>query len=197
MPSTRSVSTEPSPSEATTELDIYAAEFAKLVDRHTPSRRDTPSDWLRELPDEAFQYYQKGIATFGSSAQTPIERRGRLYLIHTTLLFMWMSWGKATARERFQHHPDAGTRRASSLVSLEHYRRAGVIEGFHPTDWFFDPVADWPVSILSDAVDRERVSDEKLRTALREQALVRRDVSTLSALRAEGAVPPPKALSLD
>jgi hypothetical protein len=190
------MSTELSSSDATTELDIYAAEFAKLVDRHTPSRRDAPAGWLRRLPDEALQYYWKGIATFGSAAQTPIERRGRLYLIHTTLLFMWMSWGKSTARERFQARPDEGTRRTASLVTLEHYRRGGVLADYEVDDWFSAPVDEWAVTLISGAVDDASVPDASRRAALRQETTVRLDVGTLAQLRAAGAIPAPSALSL-
>ena len=99
MSATRPANAKALPRNTTKELDIYAAEFAKLVDRHSPTRSDTPTDWLRRLPDEAYRYFQEGISTFGSDAKTPIERRGRLYLIHSALLFMWMSWGKDEARE--------------------------------------------------------------------------------------------------
>jgi len=178
------------------ELDVYAAEFAKLVDRHMPSRDDSPSEWLRRLPDEVYHYYQEGVSTFGAEAQTPIERRGRLYLIHTSLLFMWMSWGKKKARERFQCQASQSTRRAASLVSLEQYRRAGVIAQYEPADWFFQPVDEWTVSLVSDAVERERVADEALREMLRDRATVNCPVSTFATLRASGAVPSRESLDL-
>lgn len=196
MATTRTMSATSLPRDTTQELDIYAAEFAKLVDRHSPSRRDTPSGWLRRLPDEAYRYYQKGVSTFGSTARTPIERRGRLYLIHTALLFMWMNWGKDTARERFQSQANEGTRRAASLVTLEHYRRAGVLSDFVSSDWFFQPVGEWDVTLISGAVDLNEVADDALLEALREQTTVTCDVLTLSGLRAEGAIPSRTSLSL-
>jgi hypothetical protein len=192
----RSVRAASLPTNTTKELDIYAAEFAKLVDRHTPSRRDTPSVWLRRLPDEAFQYYRQGVSTFGSAARTPIERRGRLYLIHTALLFMWMSWGKSTARERFQRRANEATRRAASLVTLERYRRAGVLANYEASDWFAEPVGEWTATLVSGAVDAEQVPDEELCARLRAQPTVSCSVRVFSRLRAGGAIPARKALSL-
>jgi hypothetical protein len=196
MPIPRTVRAEALPTNTTRELDIYAAEFAKLVDRHAPSRRDTPRDWLRRLPDEAYHYYQEGVATFGADARTPIERRGRLYLIHTALLFMWMSWGKTTARERFTSHANEGTRRAASLVTLEHYRRAGVLADYSTADWFFQPVGEWSATLISGAVDLRAVDDDALRKALRAQTTVNCDVLTFAGLRKERAVPKRHSLSL-
>ncbi len=172
-----------------TELDIYAAEFAKLVERRPPSRKDAPSTWLSRLPDEAFLYYHKGTATFGREARTPIERRGRLYLIHTALVFMWMSWGKSTSRERFQSHPDKGTRRAASLITLEHYKRGGVFAAYDAQHWFFQPVADWEVSLRSAAVDIAAVPQADLRSTLRSQKIVECSVNNVASLRASGALP--------
>jgi hypothetical protein len=196
MPSTRTVSAKALPEKTTKELDIYAAEFAKLVDRHTPSRHDGPSDWLRRLPDEAFEYFAQGISTFGDAARTPIERRGRLYLIHTALLFLWMSWGKDAARERFEEDADEATRRAASLVTIEHYRRAGVLATYDANDWFSRPVGAWTVSLISGAVDVERVADDSLRAALRVQTTVSCSVNSFGALRAAAAVPSRDSLSL-
>lgn len=196
MSTTRTVKAKALPRKTTKELDIFAAEFAKLVDRHTPSRSDTPSAWLRRLPDEAYRYYEEGIATFGADARTPIERRGRLYLIHTALLFMWTSWGKETARERFQSQPNEGTRRAASLVTLERYRRAGVLAEYDMSHWFFQPVGEWDVTLISGAVTNDAVDDEALRTALKEQTTVSCDVLTLSRLRSNEAVPRRDALSV-
>lgn len=168
---------------------MYAAEFAKLVDRHVPSRRDRPVDWLRRLPNEAFQYYERGAASFGTAAETPIERRGRLYLIHTALLFMWMSWGKRTARERFRAWTERGTRRAASLTMLEHYRRGGVVTHYETTDWFLQPVSQWTVSLSSRAVQTSKVSAPKVKAALRNTTTLSGDVQLLSALRRDGAIP--------
>jgi len=196
MSATRPANAKALPRNTTKELDIYAAEFAKLVDRHSPTRSDTPTDWLRRLPDEAYRYFQEGISTFGSDAKTPIERRGRLYLIHSALLFMWMSWGKDEARERFQCHANEGTRRAASLITLEHYRRAGVLADYAAGDWFFQPVGQWEVSLISGAVDTGLVADDELRDALQKQTRVDCDVLTLSGLRSEEAIPARTSLSL-
>lgn len=196
MATTRPASAKALSHNATSELDIYAAEFAKLVDRYTPSRSDTPSEWLGRLPDEVFRYYQKGVSTSGSEARAPIERRGRLYLIHTALLFMWVSWGKEKARERFQCQANQSTRRAASLVTLEHYRRAGVLADYEPADWFFQPVGEWTVSLVSEAVEIERVADEALRELLRGGATVTCPVGIFAGLRASGAVPSRESLVL-
>lgn len=196
MATTRTAKVDSSPRNTTKELDIYAAEFAKLVDRYAPSRGDRPSDWLRRLPDEAYHYYQEGVSTFGSDARTPIERRGRLYLIHTALLFMWMNWGKTTARERFQSDPNEGTRRAASLITLERYRRAGVLAHYESNDWFSAPVAEWTVSLISGAVDPKKVRDDALRTAIQNQTTVNSTVGTFSKLRSVGAIPSRDALQI-
>ena len=188
------------------ELDIFAAEFAKLVERYEPCQQKRPADWLGRLPNEAFEYYDRGLATFGSDARTPIERRGRLYLMHTALLFMWMSWGKKTARRRFKSTPDKGTRRAASLVTLEYYRRCGVLAHYQPSHWFFEPVPEWSVAIIKNSidprrvdprrVDPSRVDDPEVRGALQDNDTLSCDVQTLAALRNQGAVPSREALSL-
>jgi hypothetical protein len=178
------------------ELDIYAAEFAKLVDRHPPTPSDVPSTWLSRLPSEAFHYYYRGTASFGRTARTPIERRGRLYLIHTTLVFMWMSWGEPTARDRFQSHPKMGARRAASLISLEHYRRAGVLADYSVFGWFFEPVGQWDTSLISAAVRSEQVTNDRLRADLRERRIVDCSAGTFSALRSAGALPRRDALAV-
>ncbi len=197
MPLTPTVNGKAPSRNTTTELDLYAAEFAKLVDRYVPSRGEAPSAWLLRLPNEAYQYYQEGILTFGSDARTPIQRRGRLYLIHTTLLFMWMSWGKERARERFQAHANEGTRRAASLVTLETYRRAGVLAHYEVDDWFSTPVVDWGVTLISGAVQSDRVSDPELRAALQADPTVHRSVKTLVSLGASEAVPSRGKLELE
>ena len=180
---------------AATELDIYAAEFAKLVDRFVPSRCEQPSDWLATLPDEALHYYSHGISTFGRGARTPIERRGRLYLIHTALVFMWMSWGKTTARHRFQEQADRGTRRAAFLVTLESYRRGDVLAEYKVSDWFYQPVGEWTVRILSTSVRLEAVPDSNLRSTLQKKNSAQCEVSTLSTLRSVEAIPSRSALA--
>jgi len=196
-PTSRTVNAKALPRNRTKELDIYAAEFAKLVDRHSPSRSDVPSEWLRRLPDEAYRYYQEGVSTFGSEARTPIERRGRLYLIHTSLLFMWMSWGKQTARECFQAQANEGTRRAASLVTLEHYRRAGVVAHYETDHWFNQPVGQWTAALISGAVRLDRVPAGDLNDAIQRQTTVECSVRTFARLRTEGALPSRSALSLD
>lgn len=183
------------PSE--TELDIYAAEFAKLVNRYAPSRTDLPSDWLRRLPDEAFHYYDRGISTFGGEAKSPIDRRGRLYLVHTALVFMWMSWGKTTARKRFQSDAHKGTCRAASLITLEHYKRGGVLTEYKTYDWFFQPVKEWSISLNSASVSSEALPpDADIQTDLQEQNTIRDTVTLLSKLRSAEAIPTRRNLSL-
>lgn len=196
MASPHSVQTDSLPHGTAGELDIYAAEFAKLVDRYPPTPSDVPADWLSRLPGEAFLYYHRGTATFGRGARTPIERRGRLYLIHTALVFMWMSWGKPTARDRFQSYAEKGTRRAASLVSLEHYRRAGVLADYNVFSWFFEPVGQWDLSLISAAARTDRVPDPEVQSALRERPVVHCSAETFAALRSAGALPRRDALVL-
>ena len=196
MISTSAPPSDAPPTEEHSELDLYAAEFAKLVRHYPPARTDAPSDWLAQLPDEAFEYFHRGTATFGRTARSPIERRGRLYLIHTALVFMWMSWGKQTARERFQKQAEKGTRRAASLIALEHYRRGGVVADYAAEHWFFQPIDRWTVRLFRAAVRADAVSDPDRRSRLRDQSLVQCTVDTFSELRAEGALPRRDALSL-
>ena len=179
------------------ELDIYAAEFAKLVDEHPPTRTDTPKAWLGRLPNEAFLYYQRGLATFGADATTPVERRGRLYLIHTTLLFMWMSWGKAAAQKQFQHQLEKGTRRASSVVKLEYYDRADVLTDYQVPNWFYQPVDEWTAVLITDAVQTEQIPDSAMKPKIQEQDVLNCEMTLLSTLRAAGAVPSIHGLSLE
>lgn len=183
--------------ESSRELDVYAAEFAKLVARYTPHRDDTPAGWLRQLPDEAFYYYREGIATFGEEAATPIERRGRLYLIHSCLLFMWMNWGKETARKRFRSELRKGTRRAASLVKLECLRRAGVLSDYDVPNWFYQPVDEWTATLITETVQLETIPDGEMRRKLQEQTAVECRMTTLSTLQGAGIVPPLPALSLE
>jgi hypothetical protein len=197
MASPQSVSADALPDGDTAELDIYAAEFAKLVSRYSPHRGETPSDWLSRLPNEAYLYYHRGTSTFGREARTPIERRGRLYLIHTALVFMWMSWGKSTARQRFQSKAHKGTRRAASLITLEHYKRGGVFADYNTFDWFFQPVDEWTVTLISAAVRTDRISDPELKDSVEDAPLARCTVGTVATLRSAGALPPRKNLVLD
>jgi hypothetical protein len=196
-PSSSTATPNRSPTNETSELDLYAAEFAKLVDRYVPSRTETPSDWLQRLPDEAFSYYHHGTVTFGREAETPIERRGRLYLIHTALVFMWMTWGKSKARRLFQSHAHKGTRRTASMIMLEHYRRGGMLSTFDVPNWFFQPVDQWQVILVCDAVRTERVEDASLKHSLRTKTTVQCPAKTFSELRASGALPDRDRLSLD
>lgn len=197
MPSTQVLSSDALSTGNATELDIYAAEFAKLVEGHPPSRQAHPSTWLSRLPNEAFLYYHRGTSTFGRDARTPIERRGRLYLIHTALVFMWMSWGKSAARKRFQSHPDKGTRRAASLITLEHYKRGGVFASYNTEHWFFQPVAEWEVSLSSATVDTGQVPQGDFRSTLKAQDIVECTVDTVSSLRTADALPNRGDLTLD
>jgi hypothetical protein len=179
----------PASPDLETELDLYAAEFAMLVEHHRPSRRDTPWSWLPRLPVEALEYYRQGLRTFGARAQTPVQRRGRLYLMHTALLFMWMSWGKEAARVRFRNAPQRATRRAGYLVLLECYRRSGVIARYRAPGWFYRPVGEWPLSVDGSAVRIGTVTDADLRTVVSNGVSVRRDLRTLCHLRSDGAIP--------
>jgi hypothetical protein len=186
--------------DARNERDVFAAEFAKLVDSYTPSRTEAASKWLGRLPSEAFYYYRSGIATFGTGAGSPIERRGRLYLIHTALVFMWMSWGEETARERFRSHPQRGVRRTASLVTLECYRRGGIVARYEAPGWFFRPVADWPVTLISAAVRTEEISKnspskDSLARKLSERSQLETTVESLRSLRNDHAVPSLRKLS--
>jgi hypothetical protein len=190
-------SEDDSKDEPLTELDIYASEFAELVNRHTPSRRSTPSDWLRRLPSEVFDYYQQGLSTFESSAGSPAERRGRLYLIHSGLLFMWMMWGKEKTRRSFKAHAARCTRRAATLAVLEQYRRAGILAHYSVPDWFSDPVGEWIVEVTSTAVDADALSDQTFRDRVQSETTIRCTVGTLSNLRRAGALPPARSLSVD
>lgn len=197
MASPQTVSADALPDGDTTELDLYASEFAKLVSRYSPYRHEAPSEWLSRLPNEAYLYFQRGTSTFGREARTPIERRGRLYLIHTALVFMWMSWGKSTARQRFQSKAHKGTRRAASLITLEHYRRGGVFAAYNTFDWFFQPVDEWTVTLISAAVRSEKIPDPELKASIDETPLARCTVGTVSTLRSTGALPARSNLVLD
>jgi len=197
MPSTRLLTQASTAAGNAAELDLYAAEFAKLVRRCPPSRTETPSDWLARLPDEVFLYYHRGTTTFGRTAESPVERRGRLYLIHTALVFMWMRWGKKQASQRFQTHAEHGTRRAASLITLEHYTRGNVLARHEASDWFLAPVQKWKVWLVSAAVQVDRVPDASLRQSFRDQDIVVGTASTLSALRSADALPKRADLRLD
>jgi hypothetical protein len=179
------------------ELDRYADEFADLVRQCPPSRAEGPSDWLGRLPAEIYAYYNHGVATFGRSAQTPAQRRGRLYLLHTALVLMWIEWGKEGARERLESQTRKGARRAAYLTTLEAYRRGGVLADYEASGWFTAPMTDWPVAVVSGAVAAEAVDDADLRAALEREPVVETDMATLSALRNGGAIPRRNALTFD
>jgi len=171
------------------ELDRYADEFADLVRQYPPSRTDAPADWLGRLPVEAYTYYSRGVATFGGSAQTSDQRRGRLYLLHTALVFMWMQWGKQGARERLASQTQKGARRAAYLTTLEVYRRGGVVANYEASDWFAAPVDDWSITLVSGAVTTEAVEDDALRASFEQETVVQTDMTVLAALRTAGAIP--------
>jgi hypothetical protein len=171
-------------------LDQYAREFAELVQQYPPRRgRENILRWLRRVPLEVFKYYRWGIVSYGRQARSPAERRGRLYLLHTTLLFMWMDWGRATAEKRFRNQTARGTRRAASLITLEFYRQAGTVEAVEIEDWFRQPVEDWRVELVRDAVHLSKASQKPLVRKLTESRTVSCPVDTFSELRSRSAVP--------
>jgi hypothetical protein len=143
---------------------------------------------MRSLPDEAFRYYRKGISSYGRGTTTPDERRGRLYLTHTALLFMWMSWGKKKARERFRDQAREATRRVAHLVTLERYRRAGVVEDYSIGHWFWSPVEQWGLVLDTSAVIVDRIQDDNLADAIRSLDTVAGTVDILATLRRNEAL---------
>jgi hypothetical protein len=178
------------------ELDRYSDEFADLVRQCPPARSDAPSDWLGRLPAEIYTYYGHGVNTFGDRAQTPAQHRGRLYLLHTALVLMWIEWGREGSRERLASQTRKGARRAAYLTTLEAYRRGGVLSDYEASGWFATPVGDWSVSVVSEAVATEAVDDADLRAAFEREPVVQTDMGTLSALRDAGAIPGRNALAL-
>lgn len=184
------------PADRKGELDRYADEFADLVRQCPPARSDAPSDWLGRLPDEVYTYYGHGVNTFGDRARAPAQHRGRLYLLHTALVLMWIEWGKEGVRERLASQTRKGARRAAYLTTLEAYRRGGVLSDYKASGWFAAPVDDWSVTIVSEAVATEAVDDADLRAALERDPLVQTDMGTLSALRDAGAIPGRNDLAL-
>lgn len=143
---------------------------------------------MHSLPDEAFRYYREGIASYGRGAATVHERRGRLYLTHTALLFMWMSWGKTKARDRFRKHAREATRRVANLVMLEQHRRAGVIDDYSIGHWFWSPVEQWGLVLDTSFVDPTQIGDENLAAAIRSLDTVAGNVDILATLRQDGAL---------
>lgn len=170
-------------------LDQYAEEFADLVQQDLPSRTDTPADWLARLPDDVFPYFEHGIATIGHEAQTDAQRRGRQYLLHAALVLTWMKWGKQGARERLDAQGPDLLRRVADLITLERYRRDGVLADYASAEWESRPVGAWEVSVVSAAVAADAVSDPDLREALGQNPVVQTDVDALTALRDAGALP--------
>ncbi len=178
------------------ELDRYSEEFAALIEQHPPVPNGTPSDWLRRLPDEVFQYYQHGISTFGQEAESTDQRRGRLYLLHTSLVFMWMKWGRQQVRERFPDHAKKGTRRVGRLATLEYYRRGDILIDYEVEDWLHQPVEEWTATVHAAGVSPDAVLDTSLREAVQENDEVTMSVAQLSHLLEEGAIPSRHELSL-
>jgi hypothetical protein len=173
----------------------YADEFADLVRRNPPSHDDgAVVDWMKALPDGVYETYRRGIESYGCSEPTGDERRGRLYLTHTALLFMWISWGETTARDRFRTKAREATRRAAHIATLELYRRAGVLRAYTIDHWFESPVERWGVVLDTRAVDAAHVEDADLADALDSLDAVAGTVALLSRLRAAGAVPSPSDL---
>lgn len=186
----RSTSTAHS-TDRTDELDRYAEEFAQLVAQFPPSRSPDPQKrWLRSIPGDAFDYYRWGICSYGREAQTPKERRGRLYLMHTGLLFLWMSYGRAEAETRFRRRTEQSTRRAASLVTLEVYQREGTVADYEVAHWFEQPVQQWRVQLNADRVNHARVPDSAPGEQLRTEPVVECEVDVFSKLRTARAVTP-------
>lgn len=184
------------PADRQGDLDRYADEFANLVRQCPPARSEAPSDWLGRLPAEVYTYYAHGVHTFGARARTPAQHRGRLYLLHTALVLMWIEWGREEVRERLESQTRKGARRAAYLTTLEAYRRGGVLSDYETSGWFAAPVDDWSVGVVSEAVATEAVDDADLRGAFEREPVVQTDMGTLSALRDAGAIPGRNALAL-
>lgn len=184
------------PHRTAKELDIYAAEFAKLVDRYVPTRAQRPSDWLRRLPDEIYAYYQEGIASFGSAATTPTEVRGRLYLMHTTLLFLWMRCGKEAAHDRFQSETNLATQRTAAIITLERYRRVRIVADYDESNWCSEPMSQWQITLVTGAIDAHQIPDPLLKNVIQDESMLDCDVGTLARLQELGAVPTRDELSL-
>jgi hypothetical protein len=171
------------------EREQYASEFTELVRTYPPEGNSArPSTWLRRLPKEALAYYRCGIVSYGRPVETPLEKRGRLYLMHSALLFMWMSWDRPTTEQRFRQYTSRGTYRASSLITLELYRRGGVLADFEVEDWFWQPVAEWTVHLKSEATSISKVPNERLAGRLGETSVLSCSVDDFSDLRSYHAV---------
>lgn len=178
-----------SSSDSSPTLDRYAKEFARLVERLRPHRGDAQvAAWMRGLPNDAFRFYESGISTYGSEAETPDEQRGRLYLIHTALLFMWMSWGKEEARAQFRERARAATRRVAYLVRLETYRRTGLIDDYTVGHWFWQPIGAWTVRLRTERVRLSAVPDDALADLMASTDVLDCTVEVLASLRQSNAV---------
>jgi hypothetical protein len=88
--------------------DRFSEEFADLVCQRPPSLGNEPGRWLSRLPAELFRYYDRGVASFGHRPQSDRERRGRVYLLHTALVLLWMEWGRKGARRRLREQTQKG-----------------------------------------------------------------------------------------
>jgi len=169
--------------------DRFSEEFADLVRQRPPSLGNEPGRWLSRLPAELFRYYDRGVASFGHRPQSDRERRGRVYLLHTALVLLWMEWGRKGARRRLREQTQKAVRRTARLTCLEHYRRGGVLTDYESRRWFGAESGRWAVSVRSSAVDTERVSSPALRAALETAPVAETSVEGLSALCRERAVP--------
>lgn len=179
------------------ELERYAGEFAELVKRCPPRRHEPPYNWLSRLPDEAFEYFRAGITTFGQEAESPHQRRGRLYLLHAALVLLWIRWGKQKSRSKLRARPTESLQRTGRLAVLEYYRRAGILAGYTAEDWFDQPVGEWQVTLITAAVDLERVPHSDLREALRNRSVCELSLQQMRGLLNEGALPSVGAVSLN
>lgn len=196
MPSAEDVIGQVVPHRSTDELGVYAATFAKLVDRHPPNRDELPSDWLRQLPNEIYPYYQRGIETIGAEVSSPVERRGRLYLVHTTLLFLWMHCGKEDANARFQSEKDQLTQRTAAIVTLERYRRVRIVTQYDESDWCTEPLGQWPITLITGAIDTHAIPDPLLKQVIKDELTLDCDVETLKRLEDLGAIPSRSEISV-
>jgi hypothetical protein len=170
-------------------LDQFSEEFALLVERYVPSFGNRPSEWLSRLPTEVFRYYNHGIASFGRTPTTDSEKRGRLYLLHTALVLLWMRWGREGARERLETSAREMVRRAALLTGLEHYRREEILTGYESKGWFRLSTHQWVVRIRSASVDTSNISDPSLKVRFQHQPMVSIVVDTLSELSTNGSIP--------
>lgn len=186
---TASVNGKQSSSSNSRKLDRFSEEFALLVRKHVPSFGKKPADWLARLPSEVFFYYSRGNASFGRPIQSEIEERGRLYLLHTALVLLWMRWGKKGARRRLRGDTQKGVRRTARLTCLERYRRAKVLAEYNSGEWFNISPERWTVAIRSSSVDLGRVASGSLRESLQAGGLIEVTTDELAMLSRERAIP--------